>query len=153
MPLANPVQKKMLCEIPITLADESIVQSSHKGVREVCFLTGTGICRVSSSNTLLVPDAGLSSLSVPSLVQKDIDVLFMPRCAVLLDLQDDMATLGFVEQEKDGLFCTAEHGTTDPSALARKDRDKVTAMMAVINKKYIAAPTVFAARESVEDNK
>lgn len=46
----------------------------------------------------------MSLLSVPALVKMNISVLFMHGKAVLFDRGNDMAILGRVEQETDGLF-------------------------------------------------
>lgn len=108
-PHVDRVQSKTPCDISIKLADDLKVRSRHKGVRKVSFATDSGRRKVSLSNTLGVPNAGMSLLSVPSLVQKNIGLMFMPRRAVLFDLLDDMATLGYAEQDDDGLFYIADN--------------------------------------------
>lgn len=133
-PHADRVQCKMACDVPITLADESTVRATHKGIRKVDFPTGDGAQKLSLSDTLVVPDAVMSLVSVPSLVKKDIGVLFTPSRAVLFDLRDDMRTLGYATQDKDGLFYIADDcKTTQP--IAHADEEKTSTMMVVIRDK------------------
>ena len=85
-PHADRVHSKTPCDTPISLADDSIIVATSKGVRSVQFSTDDGSTKVSLSDTLIVPNASLSLLSVPALVNKGIGVLFMPGKAILSDL-------------------------------------------------------------------
>lgn len=44
----------------------------------------------------------MSLLSIPSLVNKNISVLFMPGKSVLIDHEDDFAFFRYETQEEDG---------------------------------------------------
>lgn len=92
-PFAGRVQSKKSSSLILILADDSKMKSTHTGTRKVS-LCGDGEVRaVSLSNTLVVPDAGMSLMSVPALVKKNIAVLFRPGYAVLFDLLDSNVVL------------------------------------------------------------
>lgn len=122
-PFAPKVQDMVLRNVEIALADDSPVRSSHSGIRKVSFGTDDGIQNVSLSNTLVVPDAGMSLLSVPDLTLRGIGELFMPGFGVLYDLRDEFRILGYAEQEKDGLFYFLDDVTTNPPS-SKKFRDR-----------------------------
>ena len=61
-------------------------------------MTSDGQRDVNLTNTLVAPDVSMSLLSIPALVDKNISVLFMPKNAILIDLEDDNAILGIATQ-------------------------------------------------------
>lgn len=63
-----------------------------------------GPTTVSLSDTLVLPDAFCSPLSVPALVNKGILVLFVQGKAVMSDVEDNITMPGFALRHKDGLF-------------------------------------------------
>lgn len=131
-PFANRVVSKTPQNVLITLADESTVRSSHCGVRKVTFMTDNGPQKVSLSKTLVVPDAGMSLLSVPALTKKDIGVFFMPGFAVLYDLLNDFNVLGYAEQDQDGLFFISDDGKTPSPKRHSKADERQFAIMATV---------------------
>lgn len=150
-PHVERVHSKTPCEVVITLTDASTVRSSHKGVRKVSFATDAGPRKVSLSETIVVPDAGMSLLSVPSLVQKNIGLIFMPRRAVLFDLLDDMATLCYAEQDIDGLFYIGNDCESIPPSFSRADERQLSAMMAVVRRKFMTKPPTCVPDELNDD--
>lgn len=134
-PYGDRVENKKVHEVSITLADESTVSSSHCGVRKVKFMADDGPHKISLSKTLVVPNAGMSLLSVPALTKKDIGVFFMPGFAVMYDLSDECSVLGYAEQDEDGLYFVRDDGKTTPPKASGKSHKKVMAMMAAVIRK------------------
>lgn len=135
-PLPESVQDKVPSNRPITLADESTMHSAFIGIRKIDLQTDDGPQRLSLSNTLVVPDAGLSLLSVPALVKKDIGVLFMPEYAILIDLKDNLAILGYAEQDQDGLFYLNDDGSTGPPVKRAVSVQQLRSMMAAVDRHF-----------------
>ena len=136
-PLANRVQSKTVCNIPISLADDPTVHSSHKGIRKVTIATDGSPRKASLSDTVVVLNAGMSLLPVPSLVRKDIGVLFMPKKAVLFDLLDDMSILVYAEQDQEGLFYISDDSQTMGSPIPRAHQEKVSALVAIVRQRFL----------------
>ena len=136
------VEQAKTANIPITLADDSKMTATARGIREVQWKTEEGDNRIRLSNTLVVPNLSMSLLSIPSLVNKNIAVLFLPGKAVLIDLEDNFAVLGYATQEEDGLFYIDDFQKTVPKS------DNLTlqidkAMMAAVKKQaHIEKPKV-----------
>lgn len=85
-PLADRVQSTTRSDIYSTLADNSKMRATHVGLRKVRIQDD--VRSVSLSDTLIVPDAGMSLMSVRALVNKNTSVLFMPGHAVMFDILD-----------------------------------------------------------------
>lgn len=51
----------------------------------------------------------MSVLLIPELIEKNIAVFFLPRKAVLIDLEDITAFLGYATQYQDGLFYISDN--------------------------------------------
>lgn len=109
-PLGHSVQDKMVSDIPINLADESTMRTSFSGVRKVDIHSDEGRQWISLIKTLVVPGAGMSLMSVPAFVKKDVGVLLMRKYDVLLDLQENLTVLGYVEQDQYGLLYLNDDG-------------------------------------------
>ena len=78
--LGDRVGEKRAHSTPIHPADDSTMRPTHNGTRKVTFMTDHGCQRVKLSNTLVVPDASTSLLSVPALVRKDIGAVHACLC-------------------------------------------------------------------------
>lgn len=135
-PLPEYFQDKVPSNRPITLADESTIHSAFIGIHKIDLKTDDGPQRLSFSNTLVVLDGGLSVLSVPVLVKKDIRVLLMPEYAVLIDLKDNFAILGYAEQEQDGLFYLNYDGSTGPPVKRAVSDQQLRSIMAAVDHQF-----------------
>ena len=99
----------------VTLADDSSIKATEKGTRTVKWNTHEGDNHIKLSNTLVVPGISMSLLSVPSLVDKNIGVIFLPGKAVLIDLEDQNSILGYGTQDSDGLFYISDNQSDIPT--------------------------------------
>lgn len=125
------VTKTTSANIKIKLADDSSMMATAKGTREVNWKTEDGNRKVHLSNTLVAPHASMSLLSVPSLVAKNIAVLFVPGNAVFIDLEDDFSILGYATQEEDGLFYVEDNQDVIPNI---NQGPSMKSMMAIVKK-------------------
>lgn len=66
-----------------------------KGIRNVRWQGTDRSVTVSLTDTLLAPQIAESLLSIPGLTRKDIEVLFLPKKAILFDLKDKNSILGY----------------------------------------------------------
>lgn len=134
-PLGNRLVDTRKSTSDISLADDSTVSSAEIGTRPVEWTADGVRTTVSLSKTMFVPALSTSLLSVPALVNKNIAVLFLPRKAVLLDLEDKNKVLGYALQDSDGLFYISEDDTKSEN---RSDKNKAkhwnTAMKATVQK-------------------
>lgn len=128
---ADRVSNTRRVSVPITLADDSKINGTSRGTRQVSWKTEHGDVQISLSNTIVVPDLSMSLLSIPSLVNKNVAVLFMPGKAVLIDLEDNFSVLGYATQEDDGLFYIDDHQNSVPAFNSRSNQFG-KAMMAVV---------------------
>lgn len=113
-PMAEKVWEKKPYVVTISLADDPTIRLSHKWTRKVSFKGESYERKVCLSDTLVVPEAGMSLLSVASLTRKHVGVLFMPGFAVLFDLKDDCAVFGYTEQDSNALFYIRDDEGTSP---------------------------------------
>ena len=72
------IKDSISTNISIKLADDSNMQATAKGTRSLNWKTDEGDRVLHLSNTLVAPQAAMSLLSIPSLVKKNIAVLFLP---------------------------------------------------------------------------
>lgn len=72
----------------------------------------------------------MSLLSIPSLVGKEIAVLFMPSQAVFIDLQDGNSILGYGTRGEDGLFYVKDRQDDVPKVKGKSPSMK--AMLAIV---------------------
>ena len=130
---SNPgkVTNTQIANISIKLADDSTMNGTARGTREVRWVTENGTSKVSLSNTIVVPNAAMSLLSVPSLVNKNIAVMFLPGKAILIDLEDNYSILGYAEQEEDGLFYMDDFQKEVPPSPASLSTS-IKSMMAIV---------------------
>lgn len=110
-PNSNLVQPKRELDVSITLANDLNEHFAHQGVCKAKLTSA--LQKVSQLETLLLPDASMSSLSIQTLTRKHIEVLSMPGFAVFYDLRDDSSLQGYVEQVEDGLFYLCEDDRTN----------------------------------------
>lgn len=85
---------------------------------------------VTLTKTFVTPELSASLLSVPAMTKKDIVLLFMPGMAIILDLWNDNAVLGYVRQDTNGLFYISDDRDTIPVDLEGDD-GTVTGMVAI----------------------
>lgn len=78
------------------------LQVRQKESRAVNQNSENGDVSIELLNTIVVPNLWMSLLSIPSLVNKNISVLFMPGKSVLIDHEDDFAFFRYETQEEDG---------------------------------------------------
>ena len=78
--------------------------ATAKGTREVNWKTEDGTVNINLSNNLVAPQASMSLLSIPSLVAKNIAVLFMPGKDVFIDLEANNSIIAYRKQDEDGIF-------------------------------------------------
>lgn len=130
-PLGDIVKNRTECDISIALADDFIVEANEKGNRTVKWYSNDGPVKVTLSETLVAPDTTTSLISVSALVKKGINVLFMPGRAVLIDMKDNMAVLGYAKQVSDGLYYMSECQNGPPVSSFNEDKHQVRAMMAL----------------------
>lgn len=128
-PLADLIQSTTQSDISFTPADTSQMGVMHVGVHKVRVQGEYGVRSVILSDTLIVPDAGRSPMSVPDLVNKNISVLLMPGYAVLFDLLDADCLLGLSKQHDDGLFFVCDDGSTSSPSTVTADIEKIRSMM------------------------
>ena len=128
---SEKVRRSKSTNITIKLADDSSLKSTQKGTRTVRWKTGGGTQRVSLSDTLVVPGLSQDLLSIPSLVSKNIGVLFLPGKAVLVDLKDEYSILGYGSQDEDGLFYISDKQTEIPTT-SKQEKREIKACMAIV---------------------
>ena len=133
-PYVHLVKNKEYCNVSISLADDSTISADAIGVRPVTWQGDNGPIEVTLSDTLVTPDAAVSLLSVPALVNKGIAVLFMPGKAVLIDTNNNMNVLGYSKQSPDGLFYSEDDQDKVPVKKSRGHASAFRAMMALAEK-------------------
>ena len=99
------------------------------GVRKVNWQGLKDRISVSLSNTLVATETKTSLLSVPTLVSKNIGVLFIPGKAMFLDVLDKNNILGYANQKTDGLFYISDKQDKD-NVETSDDETSVRTMMA-----------------------
>lgn len=133
---ASRIKHKQVTDITINLADNLSIKATEKGTRTVKWKTSHGKRGIHLSNTLVVPSLAMSLLSVPSLLEKNIGVLFLPSKAVLIDLEDDFSILGYVTQDDEGLFYISDSQDEVPS-FTNQQSSNVMACMDVLRSEYV----------------
>lgn len=113
----------------IYLADDSVIFSTHVGDRKIDVRNDNGNIRIRLSDTLVVPEASMSLLSILALVRRDIAVLFLPSYVTLLDIRDGFKTLGYATENAEGLFYVNDDGSTLPPSTAKSSVARIRAMM------------------------
>lgn len=78
----------------------------------------------------------MSLLSIPSLVKKNIAVIFLPWKAILIGLEDECAALAYARMDKDGLFCIDDYQNS-VTELDKSTDVPFKAMMALV-KRYLS---------------
>lgn len=96
------------------------MSSAEIGTRPVEWATDGVSTSVRLSKTTFVLALSTSLLSVPALVNKNIVVLFLPRKAVLLELEDKNKVPRYASQDSDGLFYISEDETKSVNRLDKK---------------------------------
>ena len=119
------------CDIPISLGDDSTVNATARGTKRVSWKTSDGCTNVSLTNTLCAEDLALSLLSVPSLAQKGLSVLFLPEKAIIMDIHNNMRVVGVAPLSEDGLYYINTSGLPKGSASRNECTAGDKAMMAV----------------------
>lgn len=102
--LANHVCERKAKITPIYLGDGSKMGATHIGSRKVCIQTDNDQQCKKLSDILVVPYTAIFLISIPSLVKKDVGVLFISGYAVLFDLFSNNSVMGFAMQTADGMF-------------------------------------------------
>ena len=125
------IKDSISTNISIKLADDSNMQATAKGTRSLNWKTDEGDRVLHLSNTLVAPQAAMSLLSIPSLVKKNIAVLFLPGKALFIDLEDDNSILGYGTQDDDGLFYVEDNQEQVP-VFDSSQGPSVKSMMAMI---------------------
>lgn len=87
-PISDKLHHENECDINSSFGDESAVTASTKGTRIVKCSTSEGLTTVALTENLIALDMGMSLLSVPDLVNKNIRVMFIPGKVMLFDLED-----------------------------------------------------------------
>lgn len=126
------VREKCGKKSSIYLADNSAINSIHVGVRKSDVMNDYGSMSISLSNTLFVPNASISLMSIPGLVKKYIAVLFMLGYARFLLVRERFKSLGYATQYENGLFYVNDDGSTCPFEVANHLTAGVRAMMAKV---------------------
>ena len=139
---SDRVQNQVRYETPISLADDSKVNSRSKGVRTVHWKTENGNVKVSLSNTIVAPDIATSLLSVPALAKKNIAELFLPGRAILFDLEKNFKFLGQAAQNRDGLYYIDDQQESLMEPLTYIERSGVSAMRAYVERKPSSSQAV-----------
>lgn len=130
-PDVTTVKDSISTNISIKLADDSNMQATAKGTRSLNWKTHEGERVLHLSNTLVAPQAAMSLLSIPSLVNKNIAVLFLPGKALFIDLEDNNSILGYGTQDEDGLFYVEDNQEQVP-VFDSSQGPSNTSMMAII---------------------
>lgn len=63
-----------------------------------------GVKHVHLSDTLVVDNMVNCLRTVPALTLKHISVIFLPDISIIIDPEDDFATIGYASQSEDGIF-------------------------------------------------
>lgn len=100
--------------------------------------------KVNLPDTLNVTQLTGSLLSVPALINKNISVVFLPRKALLFDLEHNLSILGIERQDDDGLFYIDD----DESQATNRSANKVT-----IKEKVIIAKVAKLIKKHVMPNR
>lgn len=103
-PHVNLVTDTMVRSTEVILDDESSVAGDGKGVRTVRWKTENGLRTVRLSTTLHIPKMAIILLSVSALVKKNIGVIIFPKRTILIDLEDDHASIEYALHDTDELF-------------------------------------------------
>ena len=98
------LQNTALCEVPISLGDDSKIVANYRGSRVVTWQSQDGVTEVRLSGTLAAPDLAMSLLSIPALTEKGFCVLFLPQNAIIMDIEDNLRIVGTAFKDSDGLF-------------------------------------------------
>lgn len=80
-PHADQVEHMTKGNVTTLLSDNSIACLTHCGTRRFRFITHDGPQKLSLSNTQLLLEASMSSLSVPMLTEKYIRIFVIPQFA------------------------------------------------------------------------
>ena len=132
-PLSNKVSNLSVCDVPISLADNSTATASRKGKRSVTWPNNDGTANVGLSNTLVSKKLNCSLLSIPALVEKGIAAVFIPGKALLVDLQNEFKIIGVGIQRINGLFYISDDGSIDKSPYEMKTNQQTDrALMAIV---------------------
>lgn len=113
---SDRVQRQQKCDTSISLAGDSTVHSTSKGIRIVHWNTENGFFNIILSDTLFASKIATSLLSVPALVMKNIPTLLLLKRAIMFDMDDDYKELGQATQYPDCLYYIddPEHRVSKP---------------------------------------
>jgi len=120
------------CNVPIALGDNSTIDANITGSRTVHWVANGDSATVTLSNTLAAPNLSMNLLSVPALTAKGISVLFTPKRAILMDMEDELSVIGIANREMDNLYYIGtDESCESPNHLMLRETKNLRAMMAV----------------------
>lgn len=83
--------------------------AATKGTRSLNGTTHEAGKVIHLSNTLVAAQGAMSLLSIPSLRNKNIDVLLLPGKAVFIDVEDDKSIIKYGPGDEDRVFYVEEN--------------------------------------------
>eukprot|EP00737_Agarophyton_chilense_P000933 gb/GEZJ01001039.1/.p1 GENE.gb/GEZJ01001039.1/~~gb/GEZJ01001039.1/.p1 ORF type:complete len:312 (-),score=43.94 gb/GEZJ01001039.1/:3064-3999(-) len=93
-PHLDSLEQTRTCNVNIALGDDSIVKAGVEGTLTVKWNHCEQNTTVKLTRTLGLESLSMNLLSIPALTSDDLDVLFMPDHAYIIDLRDKFQIIG-----------------------------------------------------------